>query len=194
MVSCDFPEPLGAVVIGASAGGIQALRVVLEGLPQGFAAPVLIVQHIPRDRPSALVDLFGAYCALPVMEAEDKQRLTGGTVVFAPPDYHLMVESRNALALSLDEAVVFSRPSIDVLFESAASVFGEALLAILLTGASADGSDGIAAVRRAGGKAWIQCPEEAAASVMPASALARAGADAVLRLQDMCDRLKGSST
>jgi len=121
-----------------------------------------------------------------------KQPIRPGTVIFAPPDYHLLVESRETLALSIDEPVKFSRPSIDVLFESAAAVFERELLAILLTGASADGSRGMALVRQLGGKAWVQCPSEAIASTMPESALALAGADAILRLQEMCDRLQGS--
>jgi two-component system, chemotaxis family, protein-glutamate methylesterase/glutaminase len=192
MTDNDLPRQFGAVVIGASAGGIQALRVLLESLPKGFSPPVFVVQHISSDHPSTLPELFSKVCVLPVVEAEDKQPIRPGTVVFAPPDYHLMVESRETLALSLDEPVKFSRPSIDVLFESAAAVFAEELLAILLTGASSDGSEGVALVRRAGGKAWVQCPAEAMASTMPESALALAGADAVLRLQDMCDRLQGS--
>ncbi|HEV7775239.1 MAG TPA: chemotaxis protein CheB [Luteibacter sp.] len=191
MTGNDLPHQFGAVVIGASAGGVQALRVLLASLPRGFKPPVFIVQHISSDRPSTLPELFGNVCALPVLEAEDKQPIRSGTVVFAPPDYHLLVESRETLALSIDEPVKFSRPSIDVLFESAAAVFDEELLAILLTGASSDGSEGMALVRRAGGKAWVQCPSEAVASTMPESALALAGADAVLRLQDMCDRLQG---
>lgn len=188
----DLPEPLGAVVIGASAGGIQALRVLLEGLPATFVPPIVVVQHIPPDRPSALAELFGYRCVLRVVEVDDKQPLTSGTVFFAPPDYHLLVEDRQTLALSIDEPVKFSRPSIDVLFESAAAAFGTQLLAILLTGASSDGSEGLVSVRRAGGKAWVQCPSEAAVPTMPESALALAGADAVLRLRDMCDRLQGS--
>jgi two-component system chemotaxis response regulator CheB len=193
MSSNDLPHPLGAVVIGASAGGIQALRVLLGSLPEGFKPPVFVVQHILSDRPSMLLELFSNVCVLPVLEAEDKQPIRPGTVVFAPPDYHLLVESRETLALSIDEPVKFSRPSIDVLFESATAVFDRELLAILLTGASSDGSEGMALVRRSGGKAWVQCPSEAVASTMPESALALAGADAVLRLQDMCDRLQGVS-
>lgn len=192
-VVADLPHRLAAVVIGASAGGVQALRSVLECLPASFAAPVFVVQHVPRDQPSGIPALLAGYCALPVIEADDKQPILGGRVVFAPPDYHLLIENRDTVALSMDEPVVFSRPSIDVLFESAATVFAEDLLAILLTGASSDGSEGLAAVRQAGGKAWVQCPSEAAAPVMPRSALAHAGADAILRLQEMCHRLKGSA-
>ena len=179
------------VVIGASAGGVSALQALLSSLPTTLALPVLVVLHLPRDRPSRIAGLLDAGCPLPVREAEDKQPLQPGTVTFAPPDYHLLVEDRATLALSVDPPVLFSRPAIDPLFESAADVFGDGVLAILLTGASADGSDGVAAVRQAGGDAWIQCPEEAYSSMMPASALAHAGADAVLPLTSICTRMKG---
>ncbi|ADV28723.1 CheB methylesterase [Pseudoxanthomonas suwonensis 11-1] len=180
-----------AIVIGASAGGVAALRMLLDALPSTLPVPVLVVQHLPRDRPSQLAELFAHGCPLPVAEAEDKSRLAPGVVWIAPPDYHLLVEDRATLALSLDEPVMFSRPAIDPLFESAAAVFGERLLALLLTGASSDGSEGIAAVRAAGGTAWIQCPDEAASSTMPASALAHAGADEVLTLDQIRERLRG---
>ncbi|MEN4950345.1 chemotaxis protein CheB [Stenotrophomonas sp. TWI819] len=179
------------VVIGASAGGVSALQSLLSAFPATLDLPVLVVLHLPRDRPSRIADLLDAGCPLPVREAEDKQPLQRGTVTFAPPDYHLLVEDRATLALSIDPPVLFSRPAIDPLFESAADVFGDGVLAILLTGASSDGSDGVAAVRQAGGEAWIQCPEEAYSSMMPASALAHAGADAVLPLTSICTRMKG---
>ncbi|HFK2920339.1 TPA: chemotaxis protein CheB [Stenotrophomonas maltophilia] len=178
------------LVIGASAGGVAALQSVLGALPATFPAPVLAVLHLPRDRSSRIAEVLAPYCALPVREAEDKQPLQPGTVTFAPPDYHLLVEDAASVALSVDAPVLYSRPAIDPLFESAAAVFGPQVLALLLTGASSDGSEGVAAVRAAGGHAWLQCPEEAEASMMPASALQHAGADAVLPLEQMCRRLK----
>ncbi|WP_340569824.1 chemotaxis protein CheB [Stenotrophomonas sp. G106K1] len=187
MVAMSRPE---MVVIGASAGGVAALQIVLGALPATLPVPVLVVLHLPRDRSSRIADVLAPSCALTVREAEDKQPLQAGTVTFAPPDYHLLVEDAQAIALSMDEPVLFSRPAIDPLFESAAAVFGTRVLAILLTGASSDGSDGVAAVRAAGGQAWLQCPEEAEAPLMPASALQHAGADAVLPLELMCRRLK----
>lgn len=178
-----------AIVIGASAGGVAALRAVLRALPADLPVPVLIVIHLPRDRPSSISEVLDGDCALPVREAIDKQPLLPGTVTFAPPDYHLLVEDRDTLALSVDEPVLFSRPAIDPLFESAADTFGERLLAVLLTGASSDGSQGVAAVREQGGTAWIQLPADAVAPLMPASALSHAGADAVLTLDALCQRL-----
>lgn len=179
------------VVIGASAGGVSALQALLEAVPADLAMPILVVLHLPRDRPSRITDLVGLRCPLPVREAEDKQPLRDGTVTFAPPDYHLLVEDRATLALSIDPPVLYSRPAIDPLFESAAEVFGSGVLAILLTGASSDGSQGVAAVRQAGGEAWIQCPDDAYSPMMPAAALAHAGADVVLPLSSLCVRMKG---
>lgn len=184
------PTRPAVLVIGASAGGVAALQVVLGALPAALPAPVLAVLHLPRDRSSRIADVLAPYCALPMREAEDKQPLQRGTVTFAPPDYHLLVEDARSLALSVDAPVLFSRPAIDPLFESAAAVFGDQVLALLLTGASSDGSEGVAAVRAAGGRAWLQCPQEAEASMMPAAALQHAGADAVLPLDLMCRRLK----
>ncbi|AWH53294.1 chemotaxis protein CheB [Stenotrophomonas sp. ESTM1D_MKCIP4_1] len=178
------------LVVGASAGGVAALQTLLGALPAGLSIPVLVVLHLPRDRSSRIAEVLAPYCALDLREAEDKQPLQAATVTFAAPDYHLLVEDAQTIALSMDEPVLFSRPAIDPLFESAAAVFGPQLLAVLLTGASSDGSEGVAAVRSAGGRAWLQCPEEAEASMMPASALQHAGADAVLPLELMCRRLK----
>ena len=176
-----------AVVVGASAGGVDALLALAGALPAHFSAPVLVVLHLPRDRPSGLAALLAERCALPVCEAEDKMPLAPG-VLIAPPDYHLLVEPDHHVALSVDEPVLFSRPSIDVLFESAAAACAERLLAVLLTGANHDGSAGMAAVRRARGTGWIQAPADAAVPTLPAAALAHAGADAVLSLRELCLR------
>jgi two-component system chemotaxis response regulator CheB len=173
---------IDAVVIGASAGGVDVLRTLLCTLPASFRPAVLVVIHLPPDRPSGIVSLIAARCALPVLEALDKQPIQSGTIVFAPPNYHLLVEPGFTLALSIDPPERFSRPAIDPLFESASIAYGPRLLALLLTGGSADGSDGLAAVRARGGTAWVQDPESAVASTMPAAGIARAGADAVLRV------------
>lgn len=184
---------VGVLVVGASAGGVSALRRVVGALPVTFAAPVLVVLHLPRDRPSTISTLLGHVSACPVVEARDKMALAPGCVYVAPPDYHLLLEDRSSIALSVDEPVLFSRPSIDVLFESAAHVFGAGVLAVLLTGASSDGSAGVAAVRAAGGRVWIQDPADAEVPFMPSSALAHAGADAVLSLDAMVEQLAACS-
>ncbi|WP_449447020.1 chemotaxis protein CheB [Thermomonas brevis] len=178
-----------AIVVGASAGGVVAVRTLLAGLPGNFPCAVLVVIHLPRDRPSQLAELMASAAALPVAEAEDKQPIAPGQVLLAPPDYHLMVEDTGHVALSTDAPQLYSMPSIDVLFESAAHAWRHELLAIVLTGASADGAQGAVAVRRAGGRVWVQDPDEAEMPVMPAAALAAAGADAVLTLKQMIQQL-----
>ncbi|GIZ50109.1 chemotaxis protein CheB [Noviherbaspirillum aridicola] len=178
-----------AVLVGASAGGVEALGTLLEALPPSFPAAVLVVQHLPPDRGTVLPALLARRCARPVKEAEDKEPVQAGTVYLAPPDYHLLVEPDRTLSLSRDEAVHYSRPAIDPLFESAAMVWGERLLGIILTGASSDGAEGLRQLRACGGTAWVQDPDEAAAHVMPAAALALAGADDVLSLQQIAARL-----
>lgn len=178
-----------AVVIGASAGGVQALQVLLAALPASFPAAIAVVLHLPPDRPSALASLLSAGCALPVTEAMDKQPLLPGHVLVAPPDYHLLVEPDRCVALSVDEPLLYSRPAIDPLFESAALAYGAGLLGIVLTGASRDGSEGLAAVRRQGGQAWVEAPSTAIVSTMPAAALAHAGADLVAPLSELGARL-----
>jgi two-component system, chemotaxis family, protein-glutamate methylesterase/glutaminase len=184
------PDP-DAIVIGTSAGGIEALSVLLPSLPAGVRAAVLVVLHLPRERPSLLVDIFTTRCALPVREAEDKQPIDPGTVYFAPPDYHLLVDEGPCLALSADPPINFSRPSIDVLFESAADVYGARLLGMILTGASHDGADGLAAVRRAGGLTIVQQPESAQVPMMVEAALRRGVVDHVLSLEQIAALLRG---
>lgn len=186
-------EPLAqrieGIVIGASAGGIDALSVLLPALPAGLRAPLFIVLHLPRERPSLLVEIFDRRCALPVREAEDKEPVAPGTVYFAPPDYHLLLEKNGQIALSADEPVHYSRPSIDVLFESAADVYGARLLGIILTGANEDGACGLQAVHRAGGVTVVQEPQSAQVPLMVVSALQRSRADFVLSLEQIADLL-----
>lgn len=184
------PPPFQAIVIGASAGGVQALSALLPNLSARLAMPVLIVLHIPPDRPSQLADLFNARCEVSVREALDKEPATPGTVFFAPPDYHLLVEPDFTLALSVDDAVNYSRPSIDVLFESAAFAYGKRLLAIVLTGANGDGSQGVKAVKAHGGQVWVQDPDTAVMSAMPSAALESVTADRILSLDGMVQALR----
>lgn len=183
-------ERVDAVVIGTSAGGIEALSVLLPALTAGVRASFFIVLHLPRERPSLLVDIFAPRCALRVCEAEDKDPIAPGTVYFAPPDYHMLIDRGPAVTLSADDLVNFSRPSIDVLFESAADVYGPRLLGVILTGASSDGAEGLEAVRRAGGLTVVQQPDESRASMMTVSALKRGPADLVLPLSDIARLLR----
>jgi two-component system, chemotaxis family, protein-glutamate methylesterase/glutaminase len=180
-----------AIVIGTSAGALEALSVVLPALPAAFALPVFVVVHVPPDKKSVLVDLFQAKCSIKVREAEDKEPIKGGTVYFAPPDYHLLIEKDKSLSLSSDEPVLFSRPSIDVLFESAADAYGPTLLGIVLTGANQDGSAGLKAVTDFGGTAIVQSPVGAFASAMPEAALAASDRARALTLEEIANYLQG---
>lgn len=169
-----------AVVIGASAGAVEALSYVLPPLPADFPIPIVVVVHVPPDAKSILAEIFEPKCRMSVKEAEHSEPLTPGTVYFAPPDYHLLVEQSYHLSLSADEPVLFSRPSIDVLFDSAADAYGERLIGIVLTGANEDGAAGLRSICEAGGTAIVQDPEFAMASAMPTAALAACPGASVL--------------
>jgi two-component system chemotaxis response regulator CheB len=185
IAALPLPGRIDAIVIGTSAGGVEALSMLLPALPASLRAAVLIVLHLPRERPSLLVEIFQPKCAVAVREAHDKEPVAPGTVYFAPPDYHLLVDDGPQLALSADEVVHFSRPSIDVLFESAADWYQHRLLGIILTGANEDGAAGLAAVHRAGGITIVQQPATAHASLMVESALQRTPVDMVLTLDEI---------
>jgi len=178
------------VVIGASAGGVEALSALLPALPPGMVAALFIVLHLPRERSSLLVDIFSPRCRLPVREAQDKEPVEPGTVYFAPPDYHLLVEPDRRLSLSSEEPVHFSRPAVDVLFESAADAFGAGLVGVVVTGANADGARGLRAVLAAGGVGLVQAPDTAAAAAMPRAALAANPGARPLPLDQIAARLR----
>jgi two-component system, chemotaxis family, protein-glutamate methylesterase/glutaminase len=168
------------VVMGASWGGLQALETVLGGLPGDFPASVAIAQHrSPDGAAEGLARLLAAHCRLPLVDADDKQAIEPGHVYLAPADYHLYVEE-DGFSLSMDEAVLFSRPSIDVLFESASDVYGDRVVGVVLTGANEDGAAGLAAIKRRGGYAIVQDPGEAERSEMPRAALRATEPDRVL--------------
>lgn len=160
-----------AVVIGASAGAIDALAAILPVLPAAYPLPILVAIHLPPDQNSVLVEIFGPKCRVEVREAEDKEPIRPGTVYFAPPDYHLLVETDRRLSLSSEEPVLFSRPAIDVLFESAADAYSDSLIGVVLTGASRDGAQGLRAIQAVGGAALVQRPDRAHSPAMPQAAL-----------------------
>jgi two-component system chemotaxis response regulator CheB len=180
---------LRAVAIGGSAGSVDALGQLLPALSRDAGVAVLVVVHLPRERSSRLVEIFSRRCALRLLEAEDKQPIEPGHVYFAPPDYHLLVEAGASLALSTDELVHYSRPAIDVLFESAADVYGGGLMGMVLSGANEDGAAGLLAVSRAGGATFVQSPTEAAASNMPLAALHAVPTSTVLPLAELATLL-----
>jgi two-component system chemotaxis response regulator CheB len=171
-----------AIVIGASAGGVEALLKIFTALPEGFSLPIMVVLHLPDDRRSQLAEVFGQRLSLPVKEARDKQSIDPGTVYFAAPGYHLSVEQDRSLSLSQEERVHYSRPAIDYLFDSAADVYGPRLAAVLLTGANQDGARGLAQVKRRGGLSIVQDPAEAQVATMPEAAIALLQPDYILPL------------
>ncbi|KHA70731.1 chemotaxis protein CheB [Pseudomonas chlororaphis] len=169
-----------AVVMGASAGGVEALLSLLGPLRKGFVLPIIIVLHLPEERRSQLAEVFARRLAMPVLEAIDKQDVEPGTVYFATPGYHLSVEQDRSLSLSLEDRRHHSRPSIDFLFESAAHVYGPGLAAVLLTGANHDGAQGLAEVKNYGGLTIVQDPDDAQVATMPLAALKLQQPDHVL--------------
>jgi two-component system chemotaxis response regulator CheB len=176
----------GVVVIGSSLGGLEAVSTVLAALPEEFPLPIVIAQHRGTAPASdgRLQGIWQRDTVLRVCDAEDKSPMGSGRVYIAPADYHLMIEARDRLALSTEGPVHWARPSIDVLFHSAAEVYGEGVIGVILTGASADGSQGIRAIRARGGCALVQDPSDAACDVMPRAALSATSVNHVLGLQD----------
>jgi two-component system chemotaxis response regulator CheB len=172
------------IVIGCSWGGLKALGVVLGGLPRGLSAAVVLAQHRAATSTEALAAALRRHARAPVHEVNDKDPIEPGAIYLAPPDYHLLVEP-GVFGLSIDEPVQFSRPSVDVLFESAADAYGRRVAAVVLTGANADGAAGLRAVKRAGGITIVQEPATAEQSAMPQAALATGAADRVLALAEI---------
>jgi two-component system chemotaxis response regulator CheB len=171
------------VAVGASWGGLHALETVLGGLPGDFRTPIAIAQHRAVDSGSgALPRMLSLRSGLEVLEAGDKDPIEAGHVYIAPPDYHLLVES-DGFALSTDGMVQHSRPSIDVLFESAADTFGARVIGVILTGANADGADGLKRLKRRGAVTVVQDPETAEKRAMPDAAIATGAADHVVPLE-----------
>ena len=171
-----------AVVIGTSAGGIEAVVHLLSTLPARFPLPIVLVQHLHKDQDGSLVRFYRGRTRLKVEEAEEKERIQPGYVYVAPPDYHLLLERDETFSLSLDDKVNYSRPSIDVLFESAADVYGPRLVGILMTGANHDGALGLQRIKAYGGLAVVEDPATAKFPEMPRSALACTDVDYVLSL------------
>ncbi len=175
-----------AVAMGVSAGGFKALHVILPMFSKEFSCPVIVVQHrMAADEDNYLVESLNDKCELNVKEAEDKEKIETGKVYIAPGGYHLLVEKDRTLSLSVDEPVCYARPSIDVLFETAAQAYGSRLVGIILTGANSDGSKGAGIVKSRGGLTIAQDPETAEVKRMPVSAIATNCIDFVLPLEDI---------
>jgi len=172
------------VVIGTSQGGLQGLEVLLADLPAHFPSVVAIVQHRSKEVEDMLASLLQEHRCLPVQEAEDKMPMVPGHVYLAPADFHLLVEP-GRFALSSEEPVWCARPSIDVLFESCADAYGSSAIGVILTGANADGAQGLAAIKARGGLAIVQDPKTAENRVMCDAALAATAVDKVLPLEEI---------
>ncbi|HEV7858138.1 MAG TPA: chemotaxis protein CheB [Pyrinomonadaceae bacterium] len=169
------------VVIGTSAGGLSALQILLPGLPSEFPCPLVLVQHRGKEAGSGLCDFLQRSSRLPVEEPEDKEPIAPGRVYLAPRDYHLLIEERH-FALSTAAPVSYARPSIDVLFESAADAYGKQVIGVILTGKNRDGARGLATIKQHGGLTVIEEPATAQSREMPEAALAATDVDRVLPL------------
>ncbi|WP_339133907.1 MAG: chemotaxis protein CheB [Candidatus Electrothrix sp. GW3-4] len=174
-----------AIVLGASAGGIEAFVHILSKLPAQFALPIILVQHLHKEQDRTLVRFYNERTALKVEEAEEKERILPGHIYIAPPDYHLLVERDETFSLAFDEKVNYSRPSIDVLFESAADVYGAELVGVLMTGANHDGARGLQRIKEYGGLTLVEDPATAKFPEMPRAALACTEVDYILPLAEL---------
>ena len=178
-----------AIVIGASYGGMEAIRTILTNLPNDLEIPILIVLHIGNNKIDTFLTQLNKKTGFRIREAGEKEPIKSKTVYFAPPNYHLQVEDRFSLSLSTDEKVNFSRPAIDVLFETAAWVFRKELLGILLTGSNSDGAEGIKTIKQFGGTTIVENPETAFAKVMPNAAIMLSEPDHLLDLGNISQKI-----
>lgn len=178
-----------AIFIGASAGGVTAILKILDILPSDYPLPIIITQHLPRDSQIQAASVFEKKRKSRVFEAIDKMPIESNHVYFAPPDYHLLIEKDFVFSLSQDELVNYSRPSIDVMFESAALAFGASACGVLLTGGNEDGARGLAVMQKAGGLALVQDPKDAECAAMPQSALAIMQPTFVGKLDEIASQL-----
>jgi len=175
-----------AIVIGGSAGALDALLAIVPALPEQLSCPIVIVIHLPPAQPNLVPEILSRVCARAVYEAEDKAPLRDRTIYVAAPNYHLLIERNRSLSLSIDEPVQHSRPAIDVLFESAADAYGPAVAGLVLSGANQDGAEGLRQIQKAGGVAIVQAPATASSPMMPEAAMQRVGPSAhVVRLEHL---------
>jgi len=174
-----------AVVMGSSAGGLAVLARILSVFPQNFRLPLIVVQHLHPRQGEFYIQYLNDRTALTVKEADEKEDIVGGYVYFAPPNYHLLIEEDETFSLSSDEKVNYSRPSIDVLFESAAEVYGNRLAGVILTGANNDGASGLNLIKKNGGLAVVQEPCSAESPYMPRAALELVEADYILSPEEI---------
>ncbi len=178
-----------AIVIGTSFGGLEALKLILPRFEKDFPVPVIVVLHIGDHKNDVFINLLNDSCELTVKEAEVNEPIVCGHIYFAPPNYHLLVEDDRTFSLSTEKKLNFSRPSIDILFESAAWVYKNELIGLVLTGANSDGANGLKTIKSFGGKTIIQNPCHAVAPIMPRFALKTAKPEIRLNLDQIADKL-----
>ena len=178
-----------AIVIGVSSGGMNALKYIFSTLPFGFLIPIIVVQHVSSRSDNEWINILNGVSNLTIKEADEKEKIEGGNAYIAPANYHLLIEEDRTFSLTIDERVNFARPSIDVLFESAAEAYKNKLIGIVLTGSNNDGAKGIKRIKECGGLVIIQDPETAESSTMPASAIAVIQPDYILSLEKIIELL-----
>ncbi len=179
--------PYNAVVIGASAGGFHALGKLIPKFPKEFSIPIFIVQHTSPASDNYLAKFLNKLSNLKVKEADEKEEIRSGYVYIAPPNYHLLIEEDHTISLSTEEKKNYSRPSIDILFETAAIAYGNGLIGVVLTGANNDGAEGLFAIKNAGGYCIVQKPKDAEVETMPMAAIEQAKPDKVLKLDEIAN-------
>jgi two-component system chemotaxis response regulator CheB len=178
-----------AVVIGLSSGGMNAMKIIFSLLPKDFSTPIIIVQHISPRSDNQWIELLNDKINFTIKEADEKEKIKNGTIYIAPANYHLLIEKNKTFSLTIDERVNFARPSIDVLFESAAEAYKNKLIGVVLTGSNHDGAKGIKRIKEYGGLAIVQDPETAESAYMPTSAIAAVKPDYILSLEEITDLL-----
>lgn len=178
-----------AIVIGASAGGMETIGKLLKLLDGDFKLPIVIVQHLSPSSDDYIISYFNRLGEIKVKEADEKEKLQGGVVYIAPPNYHLLIEKDKTLSLTVEPRVSYARPSIDVLFDSAAEAFRDKLIGIVLTGANSDGSNGLKKIKEFGGLTIVEDPSTAKVEAMPRFALDKVKADYVLRVEDIASKI-----
>ena len=178
-----------AIVIGVSSGGLNAMRVMFSLLPKSFETPIIIVQHISPNSRNLWIKLLNDKSNLKIKEADEKEKIERGNVYIAPPNYHLLIERNKTFSLTIDERINYARPSIDVLFESAAEAYKNKLIGVILTGSNNDGTNGLKRIKEYGGLTIVQDPATAESNYMPASAIAAMQVDYILSLEDIINLL-----
>jgi len=174
-----------AIVIGVSSGGMNAMKVMFSLLLNEFNTPIIIVQHISSQSENLWIRLLNDKSNLYIKEADEKESIENGKVYIAPPNYHLLIERDKTFSLTIDERVNYARPSIDVLFESAAEAYKNKLIGVILTGSNNDGTNGLKRIKEYGGLTIVQDPATAESSYMPASAIAVVQMDYILTLENI---------